>query len=207
MCLIQCDFKQVVKLMKTEDGNLVPIPEKPKRSESNNKMKIEEERESAIKKRENDHSVTNVGEQVASADLQLQSQPLPNSEENSECPSLSLEFTNLPVVDSTPQVLSLVDINTGQVLTVEVTNPESLSANEPTDQFGASCNEMLNLLDYQDMEFHSNFLNAGQTYCDSTNYSEVSLENIEDSSSLMNNCKIETIENYLTYGFSSFLNI
>lgn len=198
------NIKQVVKLMKTEDGNLVPVPEKPKQSELNHKMKVDEKRESAIKKREKNHLFTNTDEQVISVDLQLQNPPLSNS----ECPSLSSEFANLPVIDSVPQVLSLVDINTGQVLTVEVTNPESLSVNELTDQLGVNGNEMLNL-DYKDIEFHSNFLNAGQTYYDSTNYSEeVSLENIEDSSSLMsNNIKIETIENYLTREFSSFFNL
>lgn len=193
--------------MKTEDGHLVPVPEKPKRSECS-KTKTEEKRESATREKKRDHSLTNMSEQVASVDLQLQSQPLSSSEENSECPSMSLEFTNLSVIDSIPQVLSLVDINTGQVLTVEVTNPELLSTNELADQFGANCNEMLNLSDYQDMEFQNSLLNTDQTYYDNTDYPEVALENIEDPSSLMNNnSKIETIESYLTHGFPPFLNL
>lgn len=194
--------------MKTEDGNLVPVPEKPKRSKSS-KIKTKKERKSAIKKKETDHSIMGANEEIASVDLQAQSQPsLMNSEENSECPNLSLELTDLPVIDSIPQVLSLVDINTGQMLTVQVTNPELLSNNELTDQFETNCNDMLNLPDYQDIEFQSSLLNADQACYDGTNYSEVSLENIEDSVPLMNNnCKIEEIESYLIREFSPFYNI
>lgn len=197
-----------MKLMKTEDGNLVPVPEKPKRSKSS-KIKTKKERKSATKKREKDHSIMRPNEQIASVDLQLQSQPSStNSEANSECPNVSLELTSLPVIDSIPQVLSLMDINTGQMLTVQVTNPELLSSNELADQFETNCNEMLNLPDYQDIEFQSSFLSADQTCYDSTSYSEVSLENIEDSVPLINNnCKIEEIERYLIREFSSFYNL
>lgn len=197
-----------MKLMKTEDGNLVPVPEKPKRSKSS-KIKTKKERKSVLKKKEKDHSVMNPNDQTASVDLQPQSQSSSiSSQENLECPNLSLELTNLPVIDSIPQVLSLVDINTGQMLTVQVTNPELLSNNELVDQFETNCNEILNMPDYQDIEFQSSILNADQACYDSTNYSEVSLENIEDSVTLMNNnCKIEEIEKYLIREFSSFYNL
>ncbi|XP_014470015.1 PREDICTED: zinc finger protein 595-like [Dinoponera quadriceps] len=200
--------KKVMKLMKTEDGNLVPVPENPKRSKSN-KIKTKKERKSVEKKKEEDHSIMNPNEQIASVDLQLQSQPSStNSEENSECPNLSLELTNLSVIDSIPQVLSLVDITTGQMLTVQVTNPELLPSNELADQFETNCNEILNLPDYQDIEFQNSLLNADQTCYDSASYSEVSLENIEDSVPLMNNnCKIEEIERYLIREFSPFYNL
>lgn len=203
---------QVVKLMKTEDGHLVPVPEKPNKLDCN-KVKSEKECESTVKSRKKDCSITNIDAQVNSPQ---KVQPLSNSEENSECSSLSLELTNLSVIDSIPQVLSLVDINTGQVLTVEVANPEVLPTDELIDQFGTNCSEILNLPDYQDIEFHNSLLNVDQTYCtniseDNTNYSEVSevlLENIEGSFSLINsNGKMETIENYLTNEFSPFLNI
>lgn len=200
--------------MKTEDGHLVPVPEKPNKLNCN-KVKSEKEYESTVKNRKKDCSITNIDEQVINVDS-LKVQSLSNSEENSKCSSLSLELTNLSVIDSIPQVLSLVDINTGQVLTVEVANPEALPTDELTDQFETNCNEILNLPDYQDIEFHNSLLNADQTYCtniseDNINYSEVSevlLENIEGSFSLINsNGKMETIENYLTNDFSPFLNI
>ncbi|XP_029669155.1 zinc finger protein 724-like isoform X2 [Formica exsecta] len=176
--------KKVVKLMKTEDGHLVPVPEKPNKLDCN-KVKSEKECESTVKSRKKDCSITNIDAQVIN-------------------------------VDSPQKVLSLVDINTGQVLTVEVANPEVLPTDELIDQFGTNCSEILNLPDYQDIEFHNSLLNVDQTYCtniseDNTNYSEVSevlLENIEGSFSLINsNGKMETIENYLTSEFSPFLNI
>lgn len=199
-----------MKLMKTEDGHLVPMPEKPNKLDRN-KVKSEKECESIVKNKEKDSSITNIDKQVINIDSRLQIQPLSNSEGNSECSSLSLELTNLSVIDSIPQVLSLVDVNTGQVLTVEVANPEFLPTDELADQLGTNCSEILNLSVYQDIEFHNSLLNADQTYCtniseDNTNYSEVSLENIEGSFSLINS-KMETIESYLTNEFSPFLNI
>lgn len=191
--------------MKTEDGYLVPVLEKPKKVE-HSKVKSDEKRESVIKNKEQNYSVINIDEQVVNVDSQLQIQPLSNSEENSKCSNM-LELTNLSVVDSAPQVLSLVDVNTGQVITVEITNSELLSTNELADQFGTNSNEILNLPDYQDIEFQNSLLNTDQTYYDNTNYSEVSLENIEGSFSLMNNNSKMEIENYLTHEFSPFLNI
>lgn len=198
--------------MKTEDGHLVPVPEKRNKLDCN-KVKTEKECESIVKNKKKNCSMTNINEQVINVDSLLKIQPLSNSEENSECSSLSAELTNLSVIDSIPQVLSLVDVNTGQVLTVEVANPEFLSTNELVDQLGTNCSEILNLPDYQDIEFHNSLLNTDQTYCtniseDNTNYSEMSLENIGDSFSLMNNNgKMETIESYLVNEFSPFLNI
>ncbi|XP_070153379.1 zinc finger protein 737 isoform X2 [Polyergus mexicanus] len=176
--------KKVAKLMKTEDGHLVPVPEKPNKLDCN-KVKSEKECGSIVKSRKKDCSITNIDTQVIN-------------------------------VDSPLKVLSLVDINTGQVLTVEVTDPEVLPTDELIDQFGTNCSEILNLPDYQDIEFHNSLLSTDQMYCtniseDNTNYSEVSevlLENIEGSFSLINSSgKMETIENYLTNEFSPFLNI
>lgn len=191
--------------MKTKDGLLVPVPDKLNRSEAN-KIKTGKGRESISKNKETDCSVTNVKKQAVNVNSQVQ---LLNPEENSKCPNLSSELTNSSVVESIPQVLSLVDVNTGQVLTVEITNNlELLPTNELVDQFGSNCNEILNLPDYQDIEFQSNFLNTDQMYYDNTNYSEISLENIEGSFPLVNNnSKMETIESYLTHEFPSFLNI
>ncbi|KAL0100840.1 hypothetical protein PUN28_019313 [Cardiocondyla obscurior] len=192
--------KKVVKLMKTKEGHLVPVSNKPNTSKAN-KIKTEKESELISKNKERDNSTTNVNSQP-------QIRPLLNPEENSECPNLSLELTNSSIVDSIPQVLSLVDVNTGQVLTVEIANNlELLPSNELVDHFETNCNEILNLPDYQDIEFQSNFLNTDQTYYD-TNYSEIPLENIEGSFSLVNNNgKMETIENYLSCEFPQFLNI
>lgn len=191
--------------MKTKDGLLVPVPDKLSRLEAN-KIKTGKGRELISKNKERDCSVTNVKKQAVNVNSQVQ---LLNPDENSEkCPNLS-ELTNSPVVESIPQVLSLVDVNTGQVLTVEITNNlELLPTNELVDQFGSNCNEILNLPDYQDIEFQSNLLNTDQMYYDNTSYSEISLENIEGSFPLANNnSKMQTIENYLTHEFPSFLNI
>lgn len=191
--------------MKTKDGHLIPVPEKPNRSETD-KIKIRKESEPISKNKERDYSVTNIKKQ-ANVNSQLQIQSLLNSKENPVFPSLSLELKNSSIIDSIPQVLSLVDVNTGQVLTVEITNNlDLLPTNEFVDQLG-NCNEILNLPDYQDIEFQSNLLNTDQTYYDNTNYSEISLENIEGSFPLVNNSKMETIESYLTHEFLPFLNI
>ncbi|XP_036139106.1 zinc finger protein 431-like [Monomorium pharaonis] len=202
--------KKVVKLMKTKDGNLVPVPDKSNRLETN-KQKTGRRRELIPKNKERDYSITNEDKQTINDNSQLQIQQLLNpSEEASECPNLSLELTNLSIVDSIPQVLSLVDVNTGQVLTVEIANNSELlpAANELIDQFGTNCNEILNLPDYQDIEFQSSPLNIDQIYYNNTNYSEISLENIESSFPLVsNNSKMETIESYLTHEFPTFLNI
>ncbi|KAL6261496.1 hypothetical protein P5V15_006585 [Pogonomyrmex californicus] len=197
--------KRIVKLMRTEDGHLVPVPDKSNKLEIN-KGKIRKGRES-IEKKKRDCPVINIKKQTVNIDSQLQIQPLSNPEENLEC--LSLELMNLSCINFVPQILSLVNVNTGQIITVEVANnPELLSTNEIIDQFGTNCNEILNLSDYQDIEFQSNFLNTDQTYYDNVNYSETSLENIEGSFSLVNNNnKMETIENYLTQEFPQFLNI
>lgn len=199
--------KKVVKLMKTKDGHLVPVPDKPNRSETN-KVKVEKGRESIGKNKEKDCSVTNVRKQAVNVDLQQEMQSLLNPEENTECSNLPLEPTNLSAVESIPQVFSLVDVNTGQVLTVEITNNSELLPTNELDQFGTNCNEILNLPDYQDIEFQSSLLNTDQMYYDNTNYSEISLENIEGSFPLVSNTsKMETIESYLTHEFPAFLNI
>ncbi|XP_011350210.1 zinc finger and SCAN domain-containing protein 12 isoform X2 [Ooceraea biroi] len=200
--------KKMVKLMKTEDGHLVPVPEKSKTLKSRKVETIEQSRkENKVENEialnvEKDCLLRNIDEKVASVDSQLQIQS--SSSENLECPNVSLEFTNLPV-DSIPQVFSIVDVNTGQVLTVEVANPELLTNNELTDQCETNCSEMLNLPYYQDIDFQTNLQNADETYYDNTNYAEASLEG---SLSFMNsNNKLETIESYLTHGFPPFLNI
>ncbi|XP_011870272.1 PREDICTED: zinc finger protein 93-like isoform X2 [Vollenhovia emeryi] len=200
--------KKVMKLMKTKDGHLVPMPDKPVRPETN-KIKVGKGRESTSKNKERDCSVANVKKPAVNVNSQLQIQPLLNPEEGPECPNLSLGLTNSSVDDSIPQVLSLVDVNTGQVLTVEITNNlELLPTNELVDQFGINCNEILNLPDYQDIEFQNSLLNTDQMYHDNTIYSEISLENIEGLFPLVNNnSKMETIESYLTHEFPAFLNI
>ncbi|KAG5334746.1 ZN676 protein, partial [Acromyrmex charruanus] len=200
--------KKVVKLMKTKDGHLVPVPDKPNRSETD-KVKVGKGCESIAKNKEKDCSVINVKKEVANANSQLEIQPSLSPEENSECRNLSLEPTNLSIVESIPQVFSLVDVNTGQVLTVEITNnSELLPTNELVNQLGTNCNEILNLPDYPDTEFQSSLLNIDQMCYDNTNYSEISLENIEGSFPLVsNNNKMEMIESYLTHEFPAFLNI
>ncbi|XP_018393699.1 PREDICTED: zinc finger protein 708-like [Cyphomyrmex costatus] len=178
--------KKVVKLMKTKDGHLVPVPDKPNRSETN-KVKAEKGCESIANNKEKDCPATNVKKEAANANSQLEIQPSLNPEENSECPNLSLESTNLSIIESIPQVFSLVDVNTGQVLTVEITNnSELLPTNELVNQLGTNCNEILNLPDYPDTEFQNSLLNIDQMCYDNTNYSEMSLENIEGSFPLLN---------------------
>jgi len=160
--------------MKTEDGNLVPMPEKSKILKSCKIKTIRKENEIALNMEKN-CLIRNINEQIVNADSQqLQIQSFLNSEDF-ECPSLSLEFTNS--INSISQIFSIVDVNTGQVLTIEVANPELLTNNELIDQFGTSCNEILNSPYYQHIDFQNNFLNTDETYYNNTNYAF--LENIE----------------------------
>ncbi|XP_020300733.1 zinc finger protein 91-like isoform X2 [Pseudomyrmex gracilis] len=183
--------KKVMKLMKTEDGHLIPVPEQPKEL-SSLKVKLKKKRILVAKDEEKEFITVNANKQVVNTYLQLQVQSLSNCKELSQYSNSSLDPTNLSVITSNPQVLSSVDTNTGQLLTIEVTNPNLLSTTEQTDQLGTNCNEMLNLSDCQSVEFQDTSLNADQTYSNSTNHSEVSLENIEDLFSLINQ-KLETI--------------
>lgn len=180
-----------MKLMKTEDGHLIPVPEQPKEL-SSLKVKLKKKRILVAKDEEKEFITVNANKQVVNTYLQLQVQSLSNCKELSQYSNSSLDPTNLSVITSNPQVLSSVDTNTGQLLTIEVTNPNLLSTTEQTDQLGTNCNEMLNLSDCQSVEFQDTSLNADQTYSNSTNHSEVSLENIEDLFSLINQ-KLETI--------------
>lgn len=194
-----------MKLMKTEDGHLIPVPEQPKEL-SSVKVKLEKKRILVAKDEEKEFITVNANKQVVNTYLQLQVQSLSNCKELSQYSNSLLEPTNLSVITSKPQVLSLVGINTGQLLTIEVTNPSLLSTtDEQTDQLEANCSEMLNLSDCQNIEFQNTSLNANQTYSNSTNHSEVSLENIEDLFTLINH-KLET-EDYSKHGLLSFLNI
>lgn len=174
--------------MKTEDGHLVPVPEKPKKPELK-KVKTERKHVSVIRKRKTKHSAATSDEQMTSIGLELYIQP---SEENPSYANLSIEFTNLPL-NAIPQVLSLIDPNTGQELTIDFTNPESLPISDVTDQSKIDCNEVLHLPDYENIGFQDNFLNVDQVYYDSSDYSELPLENVEYSPALINN-DIETID-------------
>ncbi|KAG7211992.1 hypothetical protein KM043_011188 [Ampulex compressa] len=111
--------KKVVKLMKTEDGHLVPVPEKPKKLRSKDvKMKETDLRPKLGTKVQS--STMNTAIDMLNSDLEFQSAFNPSETQN-----LSAGLTNLlPSPDMIPQVLSLVDVSSGQVVTVEVATPE-----------------------------------------------------------------------------------
>ncbi|XP_015600841.1 zinc finger protein 184 isoform X1 [Cephus cinctus] len=204
--------KKVVKLMKTEDGQLVPIIEKPKQPKVKN-MKMKKE----VQVNTNPHTTVSVDKSSIASEIDVKSSSVELQHTHSfsstgtltESAGISVQMSNLlPVVDMMPQFLSLVDINSGQVVTVEVANPDTLPLNDLVDQFETNCNEMLGLSGYQDLGFQ----NADQSYYDHSSYSELPLENVSESPLLLdpNGSKMDslpTIENYLTQPFPPFLNL
>ncbi|XP_043261861.1 zinc finger protein 92-like [Colletes gigas] len=201
--------KKVVKLMKTEDGHLVPIPEKPKKLKPK-KLKIKGGSNVVITSNEKAifSESTDIIDEEFNSNLELQS--LSNSEELCENPTLSLE-PNLLATDSASQVLSLVDINTEQIVTVEVTSPKTLTMNDLIDQFETNCTEILNLSNYHDLEFQHGILNTDQHFYDHSSYSELSLGTVEGTSFFVdsNINKVDNLpmENYLNQPFPLFLNL
>ncbi|CAK9833283.1 Zinc finger protein 723 [Anthophora retusa] len=203
--------KKVVKLMKTEDGHLVPIPEKPKKLKPK-KLKMKGVSNTIMTSGDKTSLFQNMDIINKHFDSSLEIQALPSSANLCENLTLSLELTNLlPNADSTPQVLSLVDINAEQIVTVEVTSPKILTMNDLIDQFEANCNEILNLTNYQDFEFQNSILSMDQNLYDHTNYSELSLSTVEGTSlfvdSNINRVDTLSIENYLNQPFPPFLNL
>ncbi|XP_017893133.1 zinc finger protein 492-like [Ceratina calcarata] len=206
--------KKVVKFMRTEDGHLVPIPDKPKKLKST-KMKIKAESNKSSASDDKIMPLQNTNIMSKHFDSGLEVQTLPNSDDLCENPTLSSSSSSelinlLSNADSVPQVLSLVDINAEQIVTVEVTNPKTLTMNDIIDQFETNCNEILNLSNYQDLEFQHEMLSTDQLY-DQTNYSELSLGTVEGTSLFVdpNINKVDTlqIENYLNQSFPTFLNL
>ena len=177
--------KKVVKLMKTEDGHLVPIPEKP-RNLKPRKLKI----------RGGSNAVLTSNEKA----LCFESTDIASEDFNS-----SLELQSLPNPDD------LLDINAEQIVTVEVSGPKTLTMNNLIDQFDTNSNEILNLTSYQDLEFQHGILNSDQNFYDHTNYSELSLGAAEGTSlfvdSNINKVDSLPIENYLNQPFPLFLNL
>ncbi|OAD61953.1 hypothetical protein WN48_05520 [Eufriesea mexicana] len=157
--------KKVVKLMKTEDGHLVPIPEKPKSLKSK-KLKIKTGCNTILTSDDTTPAFQNPDIINKQFEPNLEAQILSNSNDLYENSTLSLELTNLlSSTDSIPQVLSLVDINAEQIVAVEVTSPKTLIMNDLIDQFETNCNEILNLTNYQDLEFQHEILNTDQNLC------------------------------------------
>ncbi|XP_054000566.1 zinc finger protein 595-like [Hylaeus anthracinus] len=203
--------KKVVKLMKTEDGLLVPVPEKPRKLKPK-KHTIKGGFNAVITSNEKVESSENTDIVNEHFDSCLELQSLPNSDDLCENSTLPLELTNLlSSTDSTPHVLSLVDINTEQIVTVEVTSPKTLIMNDLVDQFDTNCTEILNLSSYQDLEFQHGILNTDQHFYDHSNYSELSLGAVEGTSFFVdsNINKIDNLqmENYLNQPFPLFLNL
>ncbi|XP_076290094.1 uncharacterized protein LOC143213776 isoform X2 [Lasioglossum baleicum] len=207
--IVSVKKKKVVKLMKTEDGHLVPVPEIPKKLKPK-KLKVKEEFDTVTNEKILSSTRTSIiNEHI---DSQFELQTLPDSNDLCENSILSLELTNLlPTTESAPQVLSLVDINAEQIVTVEVTSPKTSTINDLIDQFETNSNEILNLNSYQDLEFHHGILNADQHFFENSNYSELSFGTVEGTSLFVdsNINKVDTtpIDNYLNHSFPSFLNL
>lgn len=191
--------------MKTEDGHLVPIPEKPKNLKPK-KLKIKAESNTVLTSNDTTLSFQDMNIINEHKDSNLETLLFNDLYENS---TLSLEFNLLPNTNSASQVLSLLDINAEQIVTVEVTNPKTLIMNDIIDQFEVNCNEILNL-NYRDSEFENEILTDQNLY-DHVNYSGLSLETVEGTSFFLdsNINKVDTlpIENYLNQSFPSFLNL
>ncbi|XP_050585089.1 zinc finger protein 90-like [Bombus affinis] len=200
--------KKVVKLMKTEDGHLVPVPEKPKKLKPK-KLKMKAGSNKILSSDDKSVTFQNMDINNKYSDSYLEAHTLLNSNDLCENSALPLELTNvLSNTDFAPQVLSLVDINAEQIVTVEVTTPKTLIMNDLVDQLEINCNEILNLTNYQDLELGVS--NTDQNLYDHINYSELSLETAEGTSFFVdsNINKLDTlpIENYLNQSFPSFLN-
>ncbi|XP_012284014.1 zinc finger protein 284 isoform X2 [Orussus abietinus] len=206
---VTLERKKMVKLMKTEGGHLVPIPEKPKKPRPK-RPKAKKNPPTTVSSKEEPNGpseaqnfVTSTGER---SDSTTESTVLV------EGPGGSLESPgSLPTGESTPRVVSLVGVSSGQVVTVELTSPTSMPINDFMDQFEGNCSEMLELAGYHDLEFQQEILSTDQSYYDHDGYSELPLESGETSLLLdSNGVKMDTlpaIENYLTQPFSPFLNL
>ncbi|XP_031831746.1 uncharacterized protein LOC116426646 isoform X2 [Nomia melanderi] len=209
--IVSVKKKKVVKLMKTEDGHLVPVPEIPKKLKPK-KVKNKGGFDIVLTSNEKILSSTNTNIVNEHTDSKFEFQTLPNSNDLYENPTLSLELTNLlPTTDSSPQVLSLVDINAEQIVTVEVTSPKIVTMNDLIDQFETSSNEILNVNSYQDLEFQHGILNTDHHFFDHSNYSELSFEAVEGTSlfvdSTINKVDTTPMDSYLNQPFPSFLNL
>ncbi|XP_078049031.1 uncharacterized protein LOC144476200 [Augochlora pura] len=207
--IVSVKKKKVVKLMKTEDGHLVPVPEIPKKLKPK-KLKVTENFDITTSDKIFSTTRTNIINEHIDSRFELQT--VPDSHDLCENPILSLELSNLlTTTDSVPQVLSLVDINAGQIVTVEVTSPKTSTMSDLIDQFETNSNEILNLNNYQDLEFHHEILNTDQPFFENSNYSELLFGTVEGTSLFVdsNINKVDTtpIDNYLNQSFPSFLNL
>ena len=195
--------------MKTEDGKLIPVPEKFE------KVRVQQDFETQFKTEKKSDSETGCSSNRNLLDNQvcIQKQTSSNSHSPVESTNVSTEISNnLLQTDTASQVVSLVDINLGEVVTVEVTNQDSLPIDDIVSQFEESCNEILDLPSYHDLEFHHEILNRDGSYYDSVSYSEMHLEDVDESSLLLasSDAKIDSlpiIDNYLTQTFPCFLNL
>lgn len=200
-------FQQVVKLMKAEDGRLIPVPENPKKiSDKSNKLTAEQNANSGLESGENHQP--NIGEDVnvdfLNADTELQS--LPASHGTAGSLNIELAFVHLlPIADRSPQVVSLVNVHSGGIVSAQVTSAEALVMSNLVNQSEVHCNEMLNFSEFQD-----ELLDAEG--CEEGNYSELSLNNTEETPVLLDSDSnktdtLPTLENYLTQPFPTFLNL
>lgn len=200
--------------MKTEDGRLVPIPEEPKKPKV---KRVRTKKESqTVRYDDSGSNVMNclvISKDMIELPSELSNVTPMSTITSSESNDASLGLSSvISEVDSVPQILSLVNVNSGQVVTVEVTNPDTLPLTDLVDQFEANCNEILGLSGYPELEFQTGILNTEQNYYDQVNYAELPLDNVVESSLLLdpNSTKMDSlpaIENYLTQPFSPFLNL
>ncbi|XP_015437907.1 PREDICTED: endothelial zinc finger protein induced by tumor necrosis factor alpha [Dufourea novaeangliae] len=202
--------KKVLKLMKTEDGHLVPVPETPRKLKLK-KFKIKGGTDEVLASNEKILFSDNTNNAHERTNSKFESQSLTNSNNFYENPTLSLELINfLPTADSVSQILSLVDTSAEQIVTVEVTNPKTLT-NDLIEQFETNPNEILNLNSYQDLEFQHSILNMDQHFYEHSNCSEFSVGTVEGVSLFVdsNINKVDTIpiDNYLNQPFPSFFNL
>lgn len=197
--------------MKTEDGHLIPVPEKPRKVKCKAPSNIIETDLISEASENSQFLDTNAVTDSLNSDFQLQT--ICDSNDHNDSIDSPLELNNLlGSAELMPHVLSLVNVNSGQIVTVELTNPEVDTMNDMVDQFETNSNEILNLSDYNDLEFQGGILNMDENYDEQTHYSELELGSAEETSSLLDSSTskmdaLPAIENYLTQPFPSFLNL
>lgn len=189
--------------MKADNGDLIPVPDQIKKSLCN-KTNIQAQAEFKMHNKPkldsslNQNSIESQSGSNHFSNAQNDEEKQEDDDNNNN--NLAIEVPNqLLQVDTSP-IVSLVDVHSGQVVTV-VSNQESLPINDIVNQFEESCNEIL------DLEFQNEILSREQNYYDHACYSELQIEDVDENLLNSNNTKDPIIDSYLTQNFPSFLNL
>lgn len=180
--------------MKTEDGVLVPVPEK-----------LQKKIRHKTRETKSNVEVSNTTVEPVATTKTAEKKDQASSAEPSD------ENCDNPEGQAVSQVLSLVDINSGQVVTVQVTDRDSCSMNALVDQFEANCNEMFGLTGLQNLELQNGIIHMDNNYCSSEYYSELHMLGNDEPSLLLDSDSsktdsLPTMEHYPSQSLLSYLN-